>query len=61
MLFEPEICYRAAQGRAISRFDGRFFVGVSCNHRYLLLAFTCTVKTPKAENCTYFSCAAACA
>lgn len=28
MLLEPEMCYRALKSRD-SRFDGRFFVGVS--------------------------------
>lgn len=40
-----------------SRFDGRFFVGVSSTGIYCRPV--CRVKTPKAENCTFFTSAAA--
>ena len=56
MLLEPEMCYRAVRSHD-SRFDGRFFVGVSSTGIYCRPI--CTVKTPKPENCTFFSSAAA--
>ena len=56
MLLEPEMCYRAVRSHD-SRFDGRFFVGVSSTGIYCRPI--CTVKTPKPENCTFFPSAAA--
>ncbi len=56
MLLEPEMCYRAIRSHD-SRFDGRFFVGVRSTGVYCRPI--CTVKAPKAENCTYFPSAAA--
>ncbi len=56
MRLESETCYRAIRARD-SRFDGRFFVGVSSTGIYCRPV--CTVKMPKRENCTFFSSAAA--
>lgn len=49
-------CYQALKARDV-RFDGRFFVGVSSTQIYCRPV--CTVKTPKAQNCSFFPSAAA--
>lgn len=57
--FEPldnAACYRALTAHD-SRFDGRFFVGVSSTGIYCRPV--CRVKTPKAGNCAFFPSAAA--
>lgn len=56
MLLDPDRCYRALKAHD-SRFDGRFFVGVSSTHVYCRPV--CTVRTPKRENCNFFPSAAA--
>jgi len=55
MRLDPEACYRAMRARD-PRFDGRFFVGVSSTGIYCRPV--CTVRTPKRENCRFFSSAA---
>src|ERR1700739_1870838 len=55
-LCDPETCYRALQSRD-ARFDGLIFVGVSSTGIYCRPI--CPARTPKLENCTYFSSAAA--
>ncbi len=52
----PEHCYKAMSTRD-SRFDGRFFVGVSSTHIYCRPI--CRVKLPKADNCSFYPSAAA--
>ncbi len=52
----PEHCYQAMSTRD-SRFDGRFFVGVSSTGIYCRPI--CRVKLPKAENCSFYPGAAA--
>jgi len=49
-------CYAALVARD-SRFDGRFFVGVSSTGIYCRPV--CRVRTPKAENCHFYASAAA--
>ncbi len=56
MLLDPQRCYQALKARD-SRFDGRFFVGVSSTRIYCRPV--CTVKSPKQENCRFFLSAAA--
>ncbi len=51
-----KVCYRAFQSRD-ARFDGLIFVGVSSTGIYCRPV--CPARTPKVENCTYFSSAAA--
>ncbi len=51
-----KVCYRAFQSRD-ARFDGLIFVGVSSTGIYCRPI--CPARTPKLENCTYFSSAAA--
>jgi len=53
---DPETRYRALRSRD-ARFDGLFFVGVSSTGVYCRPV--CTARTPKRENCTFFSSAAA--
>jgi AraC family transcriptional regulator, regulatory protein of adaptative response / DNA-3-methyladenine glycosylase II len=56
MMLDPDFCYRAAKARD-SRFDGRFFIGVSSTRIYCRPI--CTVKTPMRKNCTFYPSAAA--
>jgi AraC family transcriptional regulator of adaptative response / DNA-3-methyladenine glycosylase II len=56
MDIEPEICYRAVKARD-ARFDGRFFTAVRTTGIYCRPI--CPATAPKAENCLFFSCAAA--
>jgi AraC family transcriptional regulator, regulatory protein of adaptative response / DNA-3-methyladenine glycosylase II len=49
-------CYRMLRSRD-PRFDGRFFVGVSSTRIYCRPI--CTARTPRRENCAFFSTAAA--
>src|SRR5437763_1062895 len=56
MMLDAESCYRALATHD-SRFDGRFFVGVSSTRIYCRPV--CTVKTPPRENCHFFPSAAA--
>jgi len=51
-----KVCYRAFQSRD-ARFDGLIFVGVSSTGIYCRPI--CPARTPRLENCTYFSSAAA--
>jgi AraC family transcriptional regulator of adaptative response / DNA-3-methyladenine glycosylase II len=53
---DREICYRALQSRD-SRFDGLIFVGVTSTGVYCRPV--CPARTPKFENCHFFSSAAA--
>jgi AraC family transcriptional regulator of adaptative response / DNA-3-methyladenine glycosylase II len=53
---DPESAYRAISGRD-PRFDGRLFVGVLSTGIYCRPS--CPARTPRPENCTYFSAAAA--
>jgi len=53
---DREICYRALQSRD-SRFDGLIFVGVTSTGIYCRPV--CPARTPKFENCHFFSSAAA--
>ncbi|MET0378084.1 MAG: AlkA N-terminal domain-containing protein [Spongiibacteraceae bacterium] len=56
MLLNPEHCYQALLTHD-SRFDGRFYVGVSSTGIYCRPV--CRVRTPKAVNCNFFPSAAA--
>ena len=56
MTLDPDHCYKAIQARD-SRFDGRFFVGVSSTGIYCRPI--CRVRIPKRENCSYHASAAA--
>lgn len=53
---DPESCYRALAARD-TRFDGVFFTGVKTTGIYCRPV--CTVKTPRASSCEFFSNAAA--
>jgi len=53
---DPNRCYRALEARD-RRFDGRFFVGVRTTGVYCRPI--CPARTPKAQNITFFKCAAA--
>jgi len=53
---EKQVWYQALKAKD-ARFDGRFFVGVSSTGIYCRPV--CRAKLPKAENCTFFSTAAA--
>ena len=55
-VLDPKACY-VAMSTHDSRFDGRFFVGVSSTGIYCRPV--CRVKLPKFENCSFFSNAAA--
>lgn len=55
-LLDHAACYAAIKSHD-TRFDGRFFVGVSSTGIYCRPI--CRVKTPKAENCTFYPSAAA--
>jgi AraC family transcriptional regulator, regulatory protein of adaptative response / DNA-3-methyladenine glycosylase II len=56
MSLDADACYRALTTHD-SRFDGRFFVGVSSTGIYCRPV--CTVRTPRRENCRFFASAAA--
>jgi AraC family transcriptional regulator of adaptative response / DNA-3-methyladenine glycosylase II len=56
MQLDPDRCYRALQAHD-SRFDGRFFVGVSSTRIYCRPV--CAGKPPKRENCSFHRSAAA--
>ncbi|HET9046276.1 MAG TPA: AlkA N-terminal domain-containing protein [Casimicrobiaceae bacterium] len=56
MNLDPDSCYRALATHD-TRFDGRFFVGVTSTHIYCRPV--CTVRTPRRENCRFFMSAAA--
>jgi AraC family transcriptional regulator, regulatory protein of adaptative response / DNA-3-methyladenine glycosylase II len=56
LLLDDEACY-AAMAAHDTRFDGRFFCGVSSTGIYCRPV--CRVKVPKKENCTFFMNAAA--
>ncbi|MBP1764170.1 MAG: transcriptional regulator, AraC family [Firmicutes bacterium] len=53
---EKQVWYKALKAKDV-RFDGRFFVGVSSTGIYCRPV--CRAKLPKAENCIFFSTAAA--
>ncbi|HNV26166.1 MAG TPA: AlkA N-terminal domain-containing protein [Nitrospira sp.] len=53
---DPDISYRALQSRD-ARFDGRLFVGVISTGIYCRPI--CPARTPKRDNCRFFSCSAA--
>src|SRR5258708_24993011 len=55
-MLDPLHCYRALQSRD-SRFDGKFFVGVSSTGIYCRPV--CTAKTPLRPHCTFYPSAAA--
>ena len=55
-LLDPDHCYQAMVSHD-SRFDGRFFVGVSTTRIYCRPI--CRVKLPRAERCTFYPSAAA--
>lgn len=56
MELDDSVCYRALATRD-ARFDGRFFVAVRTTGIYCRPI--CPARTPKRENVTFFSCAAA--
>jgi len=56
MSLDPDACYRALTTHD-SRFDGRFFVGVSSTRIYCRPV--CNVRLPRRENCHFFASAAA--
>ena len=56
MVMDHKSCYQAVLSHD-ARFDGVFFVGVSSTKIYCRTV--CTVKTPRRENCNFFSTAAA--
>lgn len=56
MELDASACYRALRTRD-ARFDGRFFVAVRSTGVYCRPI--CPARTPKRENCTFVSCAAA--
>ena len=56
MEINPDVCYRAHQARD-SRFDGRFFTGVTTTG--IFCRPTCPAPTPAAEHVRFFVCAAA--
>ncbi len=56
MVLDADTCYRAMKAHD-PRFDGRFFVAVRTTRIYCRPV--CRVKTPKKENCTFYSTAAA--
>lgn len=55
MVMNHKSCYQAVLTHD-SRFDGAFFVGVSTTKIYCRTV--CTAKTPRSENCKFFSTAA---
>jgi AraC family transcriptional regulator of adaptative response / DNA-3-methyladenine glycosylase II len=56
MKLDPDICYQALLTHD-TRFDGRFFTGVSTTGIYCRPV--CPVKTPRRQSCSFFSSAAA--
>jgi AraC family transcriptional regulator of adaptative response / DNA-3-methyladenine glycosylase II len=56
MDLDPRTCYRALETRD-GRFDGRFFTGVTTTGVYCRPV--CPARTPHAEHCRFFACAAA--
>jgi len=56
MSLDSDACYRALAAHD-SRFDGRFYVGVSTTRIYCRPV--CTVRLPRRENCRFFASAAA--
>ncbi len=56
MPLDSDACYRALTAHD-TRFDGRFFVGVSSTRIYCRPV--CTVRMPRRENCRFFPSAAA--
>jgi AraC family transcriptional regulator, regulatory protein of adaptative response / DNA-3-methyladenine glycosylase II len=56
MTADPDLCYQALRTHD-SRFDGRFFVGVSSTGVYCRPV--CTARMPKRQNCRFFPSAAA--
>jgi len=56
MPLDPDACYRALETHD-SRFDGRFFVGVSSTRIYCRPV--CTVRLPRREHCHFYASAAA--
>lgn len=56
IILDPDVCYRAIQTKD-TRFDGRIFVGVRTTG--IFCRPICPARTPKSENCQFFSCAAA--
>ncbi len=56
MPLDPDACYRALAAHD-SRFDGRFYVGVSSTGIYCRPV--CNVRMPRRENCLFFPSAAA--
>lgn len=56
MTLDADACYRALATHD-ARFDGRFYVGVSTTRIYCRPV--CRVRTPRPENCRFFSSAAA--
>jgi AraC family transcriptional regulator of adaptative response / DNA-3-methyladenine glycosylase II len=56
ILPEPDVCYRAMQGRD-ARFDGRFYVAVRTTRVYCRPS--CPARTPKPENVRFYPSAAA--
>jgi AraC family transcriptional regulator of adaptative response / DNA-3-methyladenine glycosylase II len=55
-VLDPDSCYRALAAKD-TRFDGVFFTGVKTTGIYCRPV--CTVKTPRATSCTFFTTAAA--
>jgi AraC family transcriptional regulator, regulatory protein of adaptative response / DNA-3-methyladenine glycosylase II len=56
ILPEPDVCYRAMQGRD-ARFDGRFYIAVKTTRVYCRPS--CPARTPKPENVRFYPSAAA--
>lgn len=56
MQLDADACYRAVKTRD-TRFDGRFFTGVTSTGIYCRPI--CPAPTPRRVNCTFFACAAA--
>lgn len=56
MHLNHDLCYRAIQTRD-ARFDGQFFTAVRTTKIYCRPV--CPARTPKPENCLFFSTAAA--
>ncbi len=56
MRLDPALCYEAMKSRD-TRFDGRFFVGVSTTGIYCRPV--CTARTPGRDRCTFYAHAAA--
>jgi len=55
-LLDPDACYRAIQTKDV-RFDGRIFIAVRTTG--IFCRPICPAQTPKRENCTFFTSAAA--